>query len=275
MPQPSVRPPEGQSSFTALAVSDEIDPRIHSATVRQRMGHVALVIGCGDLPARYLEFLADALDKPVYYVLGNHAAELTRRGERGKAYQPMGCVDLGGRVVRDEATGLILAGVPGSPRYCESEPVQYREWEIYRMIARMAPRLWWNRLRHGRALDVLVTHAPPRDVNDREDVAHRGFKALRSFLRWFRPAVHLHGHVHLYDRSQPYSQRFEDTLVVNVFPYREVELEPARAPRPAGSPQEPRGLRAPETTTLDPGVVLSAAALAPPPVLEPEPERGA
>lgn len=211
-------------TIQALAVSDEIDPRIHSATVRQRMGHVDLVIGCGDLPARYLEFLADALDRPVYYVLGNHAEELTRGGERGRHYQPLGAVDLGGKVRYDAATGLILAGFPGSPRYGENEPAQYGEWEIYWMIVKMAPRLWWNKFRHGRALDVLVTHSPPRDVNDREDVTHRGFKALRSFLRWFRPAYQLHGHVHLYDRSQPFSQRYEETLVINVFPFRIVEL---------------------------------------------------
>jgi hypothetical protein len=31
--------------------------------------------------------------------------------------------------------------------------------------------------------------------------------------------------VHLYDRSQPYHQRFADTDVINVFPYRVLELE--------------------------------------------------
>jgi len=231
----AARPP-----LRALAVSDEIDTRIHSSTVGQRMGHVDLVLGCGDLPARYLEFLVDALNKPLYFVLGNHADELTRGGERGKRYRPLGGVDLGGRVVRDEQTGLILAGFPGSPRYGENEPAQYGEWEVYAMIGRMTPRLLWNRLRHGRALDVLVTHSPPRDVNDRDDKAHRGFKALRSFLRWFRPAYHLHGHVHLYDRSQPFAVRFGETLVVNVFPYRVVDLAPAPLANPEpllGSPR--------------------------------------
>ncbi|CAA9580247.1 MAG: FIG00892439: hypothetical protein [uncultured Thermomicrobiales bacterium] len=244
----------GGRSFQALAVSDEIDARIHSATVRQRMGHVDLVLGCGDLPARYLEFLVDALNKPLYFVLGNHAEELTRGGERGKRHRPLGGIDLGGRVVRDEGTGLILAGFPGSPRYGENEPAQYDEWEVYWMMGRMAPRLLWNRLRHGRALDVLVTHSPPRDINDRQDKAHRGFTALRSFLRWFRPAYHLHGHVHLYDRSQPFEARFAETQVVNVFPYRVVELTvaerragPIAVPAPvpphdrsavAGSPQD-------------------------------------
>ena len=211
-------------SIQALAVSDEIDPRIYSASVRERMGFVDLVLGCGDLPARYLEFLADALGRPVYYVLGNHAEELTRGGDWGKRYQPLGCIDLGGKVVRDESTGLLLSGLPGSPKYNEHEPEQYTESQMLRIILGMAPRLWFNRLRHGRALDVLITHAPPRDVNDAPDVAHRGFVVFRRFLRWFRPTYHLHGHVHLYDRSKSAVTRFEATEVVNVFPFRVVDL---------------------------------------------------
>ena len=209
-----------------LAVTDEADPRIHSATLRERMGHVAFVVSCGDLPASYLEFIADALNRPVYYVLGNHAEELTRRCPGDGPCQPPGAIDLGGKVVQDPVTGLILAGFPGGPRYCEGEPAQYSEWEIGLMAKKMAPRLQLNRLRYGRALDVLVTHAPPRDINDRPDPAHRGFETLRGFLEKWRPAYHIHGHVHLYDRSQPFQQRFGDTDVINVFPYRLLDLEP-------------------------------------------------
>ena len=210
-------------SIQALAVSDEIDERIYSATLRQRMPEVSLVFSCGDLPARYLEFLVDALDKPLYYVLGNHAEELTR-GDWGKRYLPLGCTDLGGKVLRDPFSGLILAGLPGSPRYSEDEPEQYSEAQVLWMIARMAPRLWWNRIRTGRALDVLITHAPPRDVNDAPDPAHRGFKAIRRFLTWFKPAYHLHGHVHLYDRSQPFVATFDRTRVINVYPYQVIDI---------------------------------------------------
>jgi hypothetical protein len=229
-------------SIRALAVSDQIDPRIHSATVRVRMPDIQIVFGCGDIPASYLEFLADALDRPVYFVLGNHLEELTRKGEGGKHYDPMGCIDLGGKVRRDESTGLILAGLPGSPRYCDGEETQYTEWQMMGMISRMAPRLLWNRLRHGRALDVLITHAPPRDVNDRQDKPHRGFVAMRRFLTWFRPAYHLHGHVHLYDRNEPYQATFGETAVINVYPYRvlDFELEPQRqgSTRAAAEPAE-------------------------------------
>jgi Icc-related predicted phosphoesterase len=221
-----------------LAVSDQIDPRIHSATLRERMPDVQLVFGCGDIPARYLEFLADALDKPVYFVLGNHLEELTREG--CKTVQPMGCVNLDGRVVRDEWTGAILAGLPGSPKYCDAEPLQLSEFQMMRMILRMTPRLMYNRLRYGRALDVLITHSPPRDVNDRQDPAHRGFNAIRRFIKWFQPTYLLHGHVHLYDRSEQFQTSFAGTSVINVFPYRVVDLELAyaRARQTSGSPAE-------------------------------------
>src|SRR5215211_6206343 len=223
----------------ALAVSDQIDPRIHSSTLRERMPDVSIVLGCGDLPARYLEFLADALNKPVYFVLGNHLVELTRKGEEGRSYQPMGAVDIGGRVVRDDHTGLILAGIPGSPRYTDGEEQQYTESQINWMLLKMIPRLLWNRLRHGRAVDLLITHAPPRDVNDRQDPPHRGFKALRRFLRYVHPAYQLHGHIHLYDRNEANEVDFEQSRVINVYPYKVLELETeadGRVRRPAVAP---------------------------------------
>ncbi len=209
----------------ALAVSDQIDPRIHSTTLRERMPDIDIVFGCGDLPARYLEFLSDALNKPVYYVLGNHLEEMTRHGERGRTREPLGAIDLGGKVVRDKATGLILAGIPGSPRYTDGEEQQYTELQIAAMIAKMTPRLMLNRLRYGRALDVLISHSPPRGVNDRNDPPHRGFKSLLRFLERFEPAYHLHGHVHLYDRNVPHEVDYERTRVINVYPYQVLKFD--------------------------------------------------
>ena len=220
-----------------LAVSDEIDQRIYSSTIKERMGDVDIVLGCGDLPATYLEFLSDALMRPVYYVLGNHAQELTRSGDRGSQLHPEGCTDLGGKVVTDPLSGLIMAGLPGSIRYSDNDPCQYTEWQMQWMIVKMVPKLLWNRLRHGRALDILVTHSPPRHVGDREDVAHRGFVAMRRFLRWFRPRYQVHGHIHLYDRSRPNTVRFIDTDVINVFPYQRLDLmfETIRSAKPAAT----------------------------------------
>lgn len=219
--------------LTILAVSDEVDQRVYSPTLRERMPDVSLVIGCGDVPASYLEFLTDSLHKTVYYVLGNHAEELTREGSRGIPKLPEGCINVGGRVVTDPLSGLIIAGLPGSPRYSEHEPVQFTEWQMSMMIFRMMPRLLWNRLRTGRALDLLVTHSPPRDINDEPDIAHRGFIAMRRFLRWFSPEYQLHGHIHFYDRSKSHITRHLATDVINVYPYQKLDLTFSRVPQPA------------------------------------------
>lgn len=227
MEAPTDQPSEsGGNGLTVriLAVSDEVDQRIYSTSLRERMSDVDLIIGCGDIPCSYLEFLVDSLNRPVYYVLGNHAEEITRLGERGVPKLPQGCVDLGGKVIHDPDYGIIMAGLPGSPRYSEHEPVQYTEFQMNVMMLRMLPKLLWNRIRHGRALDLLVTHSPPRHVNDREDTAHRGFIAMRKFLTRFAPEYQLHGHIHLYDRTIPNSVRFHSTEVINVYPYQRLDL---------------------------------------------------
>jgi uncharacterized protein len=208
-----------------LAVTDEVDQRIYSPSIRERMGDVDMVISCGDVPATYLEFLTDALHREVYYVLGNHAEEITRVGVRGVPRHPEGCVDVGFKVVRDPMTGLLIGGLPGSPRYSEQDPVQFTEFQMKWRMLRMAPRLLWNRLRYGRALDLLVTHSPPRDVGDREDLAHRGFLALHPFIRWTKPRWHLHGHVHLYDRTVDPTQQLHETQIVNVYPFQRLDLD--------------------------------------------------
>ena len=71
----------------------------------------------------------------------------------------------------DEA-GLRLIGFSGSPIYSD------RGLEVSASGMWNKALLAW--LRAARARPVLVvSHAPPRDVNDDDDLAHRGFTAFR------------------------------------------------------------------------------------------------
>ena len=79
---------------------------------------------------------------------------------------------------------------------------QFTESEMFFRILRMVPHLCWNRIRYGRWLDILITHAPPRGIHDKEDTCHTGFKAFLWFMRCFKPAYLLHGHVHLIDMNE-------------------------------------------------------------------------
>ncbi len=55
-----------------LGVADHIDPIVYSSAIRERFGDVDLVIGAGDLPMDYLDFICTTLGKPLVFVFGNH-----------------------------------------------------------------------------------------------------------------------------------------------------------------------------------------------------------
>ena len=205
-----------------LAVSDRVLDKLYSGSIRQTYADVDLMIGCGDLPFYYLDFLTSAIDAPLVYVRGNHD-EGPQYAVDGRVWRDVrGGVDIHGKVVTRR--GLILAGLQGSMRYKAHADYMYSEAEMRRVVAQLVPRLLWNRQRLGRALDVLVTHSPPFGIHDRPDLPHTGFKVFLSFLRLFRPRYHLHGHIHIYRQDEVRESRFEETTVVNAVSYTHLTL---------------------------------------------------
>ena len=209
-----------------LAVSDiEVDI-VYSPKIVERFGDVACIVSCGDLLETYLEYIVSSLNKPFYYVHGNHA-----RGYHVIEGKPLpriaGGVNLHRRMVRGPGE-LLLAGIEGCLRYNE-RPLQYTQAEMWEMTLRLAPRLVLNRILYGRFLDIFVSHAPPWGIHDNDDRPHQGIRAFRWLLQTFRPALHLHGHVHIYQQYAPTETRFARTRVINVYGYKKIEL-PAERP---------------------------------------------
>ena len=73
-----------------LTVSDVVDNLVYSPQIRNIYGDVEVVFGCGDLPYYYLEYIVSALDKPVFFVRGNHA-HVVEYGEDGAKSPPSWC----------------------------------------------------------------------------------------------------------------------------------------------------------------------------------------
>lgn len=208
---------EQQRTLRILTLSDEVVKFIYSPAVRDRFGNVDVVIGCGDLPRQYLEYVVSALNKPLFFVRGNHTG-IVEYSESGEHPVEHGGVNLHRRVVNYR--GLLLAGVEGSVRYNRG-PIQYTQVEMWGHVLALVPALLRNRVLYGRYLDVFVTHAPPWGIHDATDPAHRGIKAFRWFVRVFRPAVHFHGHSHVYRRDAVTETLFHSTRVINTYPYLE------------------------------------------------------
>ncbi len=206
-----------------LSVSDKVVSQLYGETVTDVVGQVDLVLSCGDVPPYYLDYLATTLHVPFYYVIGNHPLGAGMHWAGKRPLPPR--ANLHRRVV--EYNGLLIAGLEGSIRYRPQAPYQYSEGEMLLNILSLLPRLLWNRIVHGRYLDVLVTHSPPRHIHDAEDRAHRGFTCFRWFMRLFHPRYLIHGHKHVYRRDEQTITSFYDTTVINVYPYAVLELEPA------------------------------------------------
>jgi len=204
-----------------LALSDQMVDQLYSPTVKERFGDVNLVVGCGDLPSYYLEFIVSMLNAPLIHVPGNHDPAVATPES---VLSIQGCAsNIDGLVIKER--GLLIAGLGGSIRYRPDGANQYTQGEMARRILAMTPHLLWNRLRCGRFLDILVTHAPPRGIHDAEDPAHVGFAPFNRFIERFRPRYLLHGHSHVYRRDAVTSTRVGQTTVVNVYPYRVIDIE--------------------------------------------------
>ncbi|MEM7345845.1 MAG: metallophosphoesterase, partial [Chloroflexota bacterium] len=100
-----------------LCVSDKVVEHLYSAGVAQRHKDIDLIIGCGDLPYYYLEFLVSMLNKPLFYVHGNHDVDKEYLADGSIITAPGGGTNLH-RVSYQEGE-LLLAGLEGSIRYKE------------------------------------------------------------------------------------------------------------------------------------------------------------
>lgn len=201
-----------------LAVSDEVVPWIDSPQLAERCADVDLVVSCGDLPYDYLEYIACALNKPCYFVHGNHDA----RTNEGKA-NPEGWINLDLRRARQGK--LRLAGLEGCHRYKPGAPFQYSQSDQWLRAFWLGRQMAQGLARVGRGADIMVTHAPLRGIHDDDDVAHHGFESFNWLAKAFKPRLWLHGHQHRnYKPRQAGETQLSETLIVNVHPYRILDL---------------------------------------------------
>ena len=185
-----------------LAVADEESPALWEYYVPGRLKEYDLIISCGDLSAKYLEFLATMGRAPVVYVPGNHDVRYTQD-------PPEGCDCIDGHFVT--YNGIRILGLGGC-RWYRPGPYQVTEREMRKKIRKLRFQLW----RH-KGVDIVVTHAPPEGVGDGEDNAHRGFEALLDLIDKYKPTYLLHGHVHAnYDSRFIRDREYHGTKVINV-----------------------------------------------------------
>lgn len=203
-----------------LAVSDEVVERLYNLCTNGHFKDIEIILSCGDLPYPYLENLVTLLNIPLFYVPGNH--DPAYRPEISLA-RAEGGSNLDLKLTRHK--GVLIGGFGGCIRYHPDGTNQYTQTDAYLRALRLMPGLLLNHLKHGRALDILITHSPPFGIHDEETQAHRGLKAINWLLRVAKPRYHLHGHTHFQRRNlSPSETTVEATHIINIFPYKVIEV---------------------------------------------------
>ncbi|RPJ09359.1 MAG: metallophosphoesterase [Spirochaetaceae bacterium] len=223
-----------------LCIADNTDPVVYSDNIRNRFSEVDCIIACGDLPLSYYDFIVSNLNRPLYFVFGNHhlkwignydrwhrkttpeedLLKQTREWGMGTG-QPSGIEYIDGRVIHRQ--GLIIAGLGGSMLYNKG-PHQYTDRQMLLRILKIMPRLIFNRIFFHRACDILVTHAPPLGIHDLGDLCHKGFKCFLWFMRVFKPRYLIHGHIHLWEYDASRKADYQQTTVINAYNHTILEV---------------------------------------------------
>lgn len=221
-----------------LCVSDQIDPLIYSTNAKKNFPDVDLVLCAGDLPMDYVDFIVSVLNKPTYFVFGNHDLseykyyterhhQLTYEKDHGATYLGFKCWSNKKITWKNPETGketpLLLCGINGSKKY-NSGLCQFTEHQMKTKLLLLAPRLIYNKIRYGRYLDILLTHATPYQIHDAPDACHEGFKCFSWFLKTFKPSYMVHGHIHIYDQRDERSGLYWETQIVNAYAHTIIEF---------------------------------------------------
>ena len=186
-----------------LAVADEESAALWDYYVPGRLKDYDLILSCGDLKSEYLSFLVTMGRAPLLYVHGNHDTGYRTR-------PPEGCDCIDDCLV--VYNGVRLLGLGGCRRY-RLGAHQYTEKEMRRRIRKIRFALW----RAG-GVDIVVTHAPPRNLGDDNDPAHWGFEALLELLDKYNPQYLIHGHVHSnYGMSRSRIHTRGSSTIINAF----------------------------------------------------------
>ena len=223
-----------------LCLSDYVDPLIYNQNIKQVFSDIDLVLCAGDLPLDYVDFVVTMLNKPTYFIFGNHnlndfayyhksAADMQGQMQNnpnrhtfghGGTYAGFKVLEDTSLMIKDPDTGmtrpLLIAGVSGSLLYNKGLN-QYSERQMKLKLLKMVPKLIKNKMKYGRYMDILLTHASPRHIHDKEDPCHKGFECFNWFIQKYKPALMIHGHIHLYDAREERVTKSGDTTVVNAY----------------------------------------------------------
>ena len=196
-----------KKKYKILCVSDiDILSNMNIESMKNKFRDIDFIISAGDVSNKYIDFLVSTLDKDLIYVNGNHVYH--------KDHPITFAKNIDGKFLKFK--GLRILGLDGSKVYSFKEH-QYTEFS-------MTCKVLKNIFHLLRAKDLVLTHAPLKGIHDEEERVHQGFKVFHKVIKWAKPKLWVHGHVHLHNYLEVQETKIEETKIVNVFGYKVLEV---------------------------------------------------
>lgn len=177
---------------------------------KSMLENVDLIVSCGDLNPKYLSFLATFTKAPVIYVRGNHDAnyEMT----------PPVAVSALKTIFLSFMVYVCLSW--GSMRYKEGSNM-FTENEMKKRVNKMR-----FKLRKKDGFDILVTHAPAYQLNDGDDIPHKGFQVFRDLMDCYKPlCLYMVMCMANYGGRYKRECKYNETRVVNAYERYYIDID--------------------------------------------------
>ncbi len=183
-----------------LAVADR--PPMENISEILNNNPVDIICTLGDLELTELSGLENIIHIPKLGVYGNHCS--------GMYFEPLGITNM--HLKTFEFEGLLFGGFEGCVRYKNNPYAKmYTQEEAVEL------------LKDFPYVDVMLVHCPPFGVNDEpNEVAHQGFKALRTYVEEKKPKYLFHGHT--YPNNETMITKLGDTEIIYVYRDKLIEL---------------------------------------------------
>lgn len=188
-----------------LAIADVESSYFWDFYDKEKFADIDLILSAGDLDPDYLSFLVTLSGAPVLYVHGNHDEYYSEK-------PPEGCICIDDMIYN--FNGIRIFGLGGSMQYRDGN-YQYTEKQMRMRVWKKTPALLYHK-----GFDILLTHAPAKNVNDSPDLPHQGFQIFCDLMDRFGPRYFIHGHVHKsYSHCFNRYDRYKNTTVINAYEY--------------------------------------------------------
>lgn len=198
-----------KKKYKILAISDtEILKKFTIDQIKANFRGVDFILSAGDLSYEYLDYIVSVTDKDLIYINGNHIYS--------RKHDVSFCKEIDAKVIRYK--GLKIMGLDGSRIYSYAEH-QYSEYDMALRIIKNIPKLLFGKL------DIVLTHSPPFGIHDKDDIVHTGFKSFLKIIKYFKPKLWIHGHIHLGNHLVEQESVVEGTRIVNAYGYKIIEFE--------------------------------------------------